>query len=50
MAIRGAGLLALSQDAITKLFEALQYERLFYFYMAGTLVLGLYLTFAGFST
>jgi hypothetical protein len=32
-----------------KLFEAVQYERLFYFYMAGTLVLGLYLTFAGFS-
>jgi len=50
MAIRGAGLLALSQDATTKLFEALQYERLFYFYMGGTLVLGLYLTFAGFTT
>ena len=50
MAIRGTGLLALSQDAATKLFEALQYERLFYFYMGGTLVLGLYLTLAGFST
>jgi hypothetical protein len=50
MAIRGAGLLALSQDATTKLFEALQYERLFYFYISGTLVLGLYLTLAGFST
>jgi hypothetical protein len=49
MAIRGAGLLALSQGSTTKLFEALQYERLFYFYMGGTLVLGLYLTFAGFS-
>ena len=50
MAIRGAGLLALSQDATTKLFEAMQYERLFYFYMGGTVLLGLYLTFAGFTT
>jgi hypothetical protein len=49
MAIRGAGLLALSHGATTKLFDALQYERRFYFYMGGTLVLGLYLTFAGFS-
>ena len=49
MAIRGVGLLALSPDGIRKLFEALQYEERFYFYMGGTLVLGLYLTFAGFS-
>ncbi len=49
MAIRGAGLLALSPNTTMKLFEVLQYERRFYFYMAGTLVLGLYLTIAGFS-
>jgi hypothetical protein len=49
MAIRGAGLLALSPAATTKLFEALRYEQLFYVYMGGTLILGLYLTLAGFS-
>ena len=49
MAIRGAGLLALSTNATMKLFEALRYEQLFYFYMGATLLLGLYLTYAGFS-
>jgi len=49
MAIRGAGLLALSPAATAKLVEVLRYEQLFYFYMGGTLVLGLYLTWAGFS-
>jgi len=49
MAIRGAGLLALSPDGIIKLFEGLRYERFFYVYMGGTLVLGLYLTIAGFT-
>lgn len=48
MVIRGAGLLALSPAATAKLVEALRYEQLFYFYMGGTLVLGLYLTWAGF--
>jgi ribose/xylose/arabinose/galactoside ABC-type transport system permease subunit len=48
MAIRGAVLLALSHDATIKLFEALRYRERFYWYMGGTLVLGLYLTFAGF--
>jgi hypothetical protein len=46
MVLRGAGLLALST---AKLVEALRYEQLFYFYMGGTLVLGLYLTWMGFS-
>jgi hypothetical protein len=50
MAIRGAGLLALSPNATMKLFEALRYEQLFYFYMGATLLLGLYLIYAGFST
>ena len=36
-------------SATTKLFEALRYEQLFYFYMGGTLILGLYLALAGFS-
>ena len=49
MVIRGAGLLALSPAGAAKLLEVLRYERLFYFYMGGTLVLGLYLTWAGFS-
>jgi len=49
MVIRGGGLLALSQDATIKLFEALRYEKLFYVYMGATLILGLYLTYAGFS-
>jgi len=49
MAIRGAVLLALSPSATMKLFEALRYEQLFYVYMGGTLILGLYLTYAGFS-
>ena len=40
---------ALSPAATAKLVEALRYEQLFYFYMGGTLVLGLYLTLAGFS-
>ena len=49
MVIRGAGLLALSPDATARLFNALRYERLFYVYMSITLVLGLYLTYAGFT-
>ena len=49
IAIRGAGLLALSPDATMKLFGALRYEEFFYVYMAATLILGAYLTYAGFS-
>jgi hypothetical protein len=49
MAIRGAVLLALSPSTTMKLFEALRYEQLFYVYMGATLILGLYLTYAGFS-
>ena len=49
MAIRGAVLLALPQDATIKFFEALRYEELFYVYMGATLALGLFLTAAGFS-
>ena len=49
MAIRGVVLLALPQDAIIKLFEVLRYEELFYVYIGATLVLGLFMTYAGFS-
>lgn len=47
--VRSAALLALSPDATAKLFEALRYEQRFYVYMGVTLVLGLYLTYAGFA-
>jgi hypothetical protein len=50
MAVRGAGLLALSPGTTMKLFNALQYARFFYLYMGATLLLGLYLAGAGFST
>ena len=48
MAIRGAALLAVSPDTTMRLFNALRYEERFYWYMGGTLLLGLYLTIAGF--
>jgi hypothetical protein len=46
IAIRGAVLLALPQDAVIKFFEALRYEERFYVYMGVTLALGLFLTIA----
>ena len=49
LAIRSGGLLALSPAALSKLVEAMRSEELFYLYMGATLVLGLYLTYAGFS-
>jgi len=49
MVIRGAVLLALPPDKIVKFFEALRYEERFHVYMGVTLVLGLYLTYAGFT-
>jgi hypothetical protein len=49
LAIRSAGFLALSPAAVSKLVKVLRYEELFYLYMGAALVLGLYLTYAGFS-
>jgi hypothetical protein len=49
MAIRGAVLLTLSPEATAKFFRSLHYEKFFYGYMAGTLILGLYFAFAGFG-
>ncbi len=48
MAIRAGGLLALPPNAMLRELSLWQFERFFYFYMAGTLVLGIYLTLAGF--
>jgi len=47
--IRSVVLLALSPEATMKVVDSLQYEKRFYIYMGLTLVLGLYLTYAGFS-
>jgi len=49
MTIRGVGLLALSPEVVMKVYEALRYKEHFYFYMGATLILGVYLTFAGFA-
>ena len=49
MLIRSAVLLVLSPEATMKLVDSLQYEKRFYIYMGVALVLGLYLTYAGFS-
>ncbi len=49
MVIRGVVLLALPQDTLIKFFDAIRYEDRFYVFMGAGLVLGLYLTFAGFT-
>ena len=49
MPLAGADQAPLSPDTTIKVFNALHYEDLFYLYMGVTLVLGLYLTYAGFS-
>jgi len=48
--IRSAALLTMSPQTTLKVVEALQYEKNFYLYMGVTLILGLYLTYAGFNT
>jgi hypothetical protein len=47
--IRGVILLFLSPEALAGLFDMFRFEQLFYFYAGVTLVLGLYLTYAGFK-
>ncbi len=47
--IRGALLLFLSPEAVAGWIDFLHFERLFYLYAGITLVLGLYLTYAGFK-
>jgi uncharacterized membrane protein len=46
--VRGAVLLLLSPDAVARLFDAFRFADLFYLYAAIALLLGLYLTWAGF--
>jgi len=47
--IRGALLLFLSPEAVAGWIDFLHFEQLFYLYAGITLVLGLYLTYAGFK-
>jgi hypothetical protein len=47
--LKGLAFLFLSPGQMMKLYEALQYEKLFFVYMGVTLALGLYLTIAAFS-
>ena len=47
--IRSVILLPMPPEAAAKLIEALRYEKHFYLYMGGTLILGLYLAYAGFN-
>jgi hypothetical protein len=46
--VRGALLLLLSPDAVAGLIDFVRFEQLFYLYAGITLVLGAYLTWAGF--
>jgi uncharacterized membrane protein len=46
--IRGVLILLLPADALARLFEAVRFGRMFYVYAALALVLGVYLTWAGF--
>ena len=47
--IRGTILLLLPPDTLASLMDFIRFERLFYFSAGITLVLGLYLTYAGFT-
>ena len=47
--IKGAAFLVFPPQKMLQLYEALQYERLFFFYMAVTLALGLYMVIAAFT-
>jgi sulfite exporter TauE/SafE len=47
--IRGTILLLLPPDTLASLMDSIHFERLFYFSAGITLVLGLYLTYAGFK-
>jgi hypothetical protein len=48
-AIKSLALLILPQETMTKIFETARYEQRFYGITAVTLVIGVYLTYAGFS-
>jgi hypothetical protein len=46
---RGALLLLLPPETVAGLIEAVHFEQLFYFFASITLILGLYLTYSGFT-
>jgi len=46
--IRGAVMLFLSPEAVAGMLEFFRFEQLLYFYAGVTLLLGLYLAYAGF--
>ncbi len=48
--IRGVILLFLPPQTVAGLFDTMRFEQLFYFFAGITLVLGLYLTYAGFTS
>jgi hypothetical protein len=48
--LRALLLLFLPSDAVAALYDAMRVEQLFYFYMAITAAIGVYLTYAGFAT
>jgi hypothetical protein len=47
---RGLVLLLLPPDAVAGIFESIHFEQLFFFYIAITLIIGLYLTYGGFRS
>jgi hypothetical protein len=47
--LRGVVILALPHPAMVELVDAVHYQQLFYVYIAVAIVIGAYLTFAGFS-
>ena len=46
---KGLLLLFLTPEAVTRLFKGMQYSEHMYFYLAPSLMIGLYLTWAGFA-
>jgi hypothetical protein len=48
--LKGVALLILSPDALSRTFGQTQYGDHFYLYLAPSLLIGLYLTWAGFKT
>ncbi len=48
--IRGLLLLFLSPEAAAELFERLHFEQFFYLYVAVSLIIGVYLSYGGFSS
>jgi hypothetical protein len=50
LVLRGVVLLFLAPETLAGLLEAMQFERLFYAYLGVTVLIGVYLTYAGFAS